>query len=90
MADGRSCYRTAESNKNIKTRKYLLKDNTYEALSVDEEIRKTSRANAGFERINQLFDLEREYAELNPEERYTQRQEHSKKVLDGFYAWLET
>ena len=24
------------------------------------------------------------------EERYTQRQEHSKKVLDDFYAWLET
>ena len=32
MADGRSCYRTAESNKNIKTRKYLLKDNTYAFL----------------------------------------------------------
>ena len=28
--------------------------------------------------------------QVNPEERYTQRQEHSKKVLDGFYAWLET
>ena len=31
-----------------------------------------------------------EYAELSPEERYTQRQERSKKVLDDFYAWLET
>ena len=27
---------------------------------------------------------------LSPEERYTQRQEHSRKVLDDFYAWLET
>ena len=62
----------------------------YEALPVDEEIRKTSIANEGFERINQLFDLEREYAKIDSEERYTQRQEHSKKVLDGFYAWLET
>lgn len=62
----------------------------YEALPLDEKIKKTSRANAGFERINQLFALEREYAALIPEERYTQRQEHSKKVLDDFYAWLET
>lgn len=38
---------------------------------------------------NQLFALESEYAALIPEERYTQRQEHSKKVLDDFYAWLE-
>lgn len=49
-----------------------------------------SRANAVFERINQLFALEREYALLISKERYTQRQEHSKKVLDDFYAWLET
>ena len=48
------------------------------------------RNNEGFEQINQLFDLEREYSSQSPEERYTQRQEHSKKVLDGFYAWLET
>lgn len=48
------------------------------------------RANAGFEKINRLFALEREYAALIPEERYTQRQEHSKKVLDDFYELLET
>ena len=59
----------------------------YEALPADEEIKKISRANEGFERINQLFDLEREYSALSPEERYTQRQEHSRKVLDNFYAW---
>ena len=34
--------------------------------------------------------LKGEYAEPSPEERYTQRQERSKKVLDDFYAWLET
>lgn len=66
--------------------------NPVERLSKDFRSMKaeTSRANAGFERINQLFALEREYAALIPEERYTQRQEHSKKVLDDFYAWLET
>ena len=62
----------------------------YEALPTDEEIKKISRANEGFERINQLFELERDYSSLSPEERYTQRQEHSRKVLDDFYAWLET
>ena len=66
------------------------KKKVFEALPLDEEIRKTSRANDGFERINRLFALEREYSSLSPEERYTQRQEHSKKVLDDFYAWLET
>lgn len=66
--------------------------NPVERLSKDFRSMKaeTSRANAGFERINQLFALEREYSALIPEERYTQRQEHSKKVLDDFYAWLET
>ena len=45
----------------------------YEALPADEEIRKTSRANEGFERINKIFALEREYASLSPEERHTKR-----------------
>ena len=61
-----------------------------EALPADEEIRKTSRAKEGFDRINKLFELEREYSALTPEERYKQRQERSKKHLDDLYAWLET
>lgn len=70
----------------------MFGENPVERLSKDFRSMKaeTSRANAGFERINQLFALERKYAALIPEERYTQRQEHSKKVVDGFYAWLET
>ena len=62
----------------------------YEALPTDEEIRKTSRANEGFERINKIFALEREYTSLSPEERHTKRQEHTRKVLDDFYLWLDT
>ena len=62
----------------------------YEALPADEEIRKTSRANEGFERINKIFALEREYVSLSPEERHTKRQEHTRKVLDDFYLWLDT
>lgn len=44
----------------------------YEALPLDEEIKKTSRANADFERINQLFALEREYAPLIPKKAQSQ------------------
>lgn len=62
----------------------------YEALPTDEEIRKASRANEGFERINKIFALEREYATLTSEEHYQKRQEQTKKVLDDFYLWLDT
>ena len=62
----------------------------FEALPEDEEIRKISRANEGFETINRIFALEKEYADLKPEERHRKRQEQIKPVLDGFYAWLET
>ena len=51
----------------------------YEALPTDEEIRKTSRANEGFERINKIFALEREYATLSPEERHTKRQAKARR-----------
>ena len=44
----------------------------YEALPLDEVIKKTSRANADFERINQLFALEREYAPLIPKKAQSQ------------------
>lgn len=62
----------------------------FEAVPEDETIRKTSKANMGLEKINQIFTLEREFAHLNAEERYKQRQEQTKPVLDDFYAWLET
>ena len=62
----------------------------FEAVPEDETIRKTSKANMGLEKINQIFTLEREFADLDAEERYKQRQEQTKPVLDDFYAWLET
>jgi hypothetical protein len=34
--------------------------------------------------------LEREFAELTPEERYIKRQELSKPLVDEFFAWLRT
>ena len=61
-----------------------------EAMPVDEEIKKTSKAKEGFEKINRIFELEREFKELSKEERYNQRQQQTKPVLDEFYAWIET
>ena len=39
---------------------------------------------------SRLFAIEQELAELPPEERYTQRQERSKPVMDALLAWAET
>jgi len=70
-----------------------------EALPTDEKLLPTSKAAIGVECCNRLFSLEREYDGLNekgehintpmtPEEKHKQRQERSKPVLDGFFAWL--
>lgn len=72
-----------------------------DALPRDPALLATSVAAQGVEWCNQLYALEREYdgkdergkpvrEPLSPEERYKQRQERSKPVLDGFFAWLQT
>lgn len=38
---------------------------------------------------SRLFSIEQELAELPPEERYTQRLERSKPVMDALLAWAE-
>ena len=49
-----------------------------------------STAAVGFDYCNQLFSIEKELKELNPEERKKQRQERSKPVLEAYWSWLET
>lgn len=61
-----------------------------EALPTDKELLASSKAAEGLEWCNKLFSLEREYEQLTPEEKQKQRQERSKAVLDGFFAWLNT
>lgn len=39
---------------------------------------------------SRLFSIEQELAGLPPEERYTQRLERSKPVMDAFFAWVST
>lgn len=38
---------------------------------------------------DQLFALERQFADLTPEERFCKRQERSKPLVDAFYAWAQ-
>lgn len=38
---------------------------------------------------DRLFELEREFSELPPEERYKKRLELSKPLMDEFFAWLK-
>ena len=60
-----------------------------EALkAVAPEDRVGSMAVEGLEYCNRLFHLEKEMAELSPQERYEQRLEKSKPLADAFYDWL--
>lgn len=61
-----------------------------EALPTDETLLSTSKAAEGVCWCNKLFTLEQEYDKLSPEEKHIQRQERTKPLLDGFFAWLET
>ena len=49
----------------------------------------SSPALKGLWYCNQLFDLEKELADCTPEERYKQRQERAKPILDAFLLWAK-
>jgi transposase len=60
-----------------------------EALkSLPEKDREGSNALLGKRHIDKLFMLEREFADMTPQERYKKRLEFSKPALEAFYAWL--
>lgn len=62
-----------------------------EALTcLKEAERKDSKAAIGLAYCNKLFNIEKDIENLSPEEKYIKRQELSKPVLDGFYAWLNS
>ncbi|WP_273125645.1 IS66 family transposase [Bacillus weihaiensis] len=46
-------------------------------------------ATEGLQFCNQLFAIERKLKELVPEERYKQRLEQSKPIIDSFLSWLK-
>ena len=55
--------------------------------SIPKEKRNDSDAARGIRYINKLFELERTYKNLTPEERYEKRLEESKPVADEFFSW---
>jgi transposase len=50
--------------------------------------RKGSDAGRGVAYINKLFELEREFAELTPDERYEKRLAQSKPICEAFFEWV--
>ncbi len=61
----------------------------FEAIlkNLPAERRESSGAQQGVAYINALFDLERAFAQLTPQQRYCQRLKKSKPVSDAFFAW---
>lgn len=62
-----------------------------EALKALPESAKTSqlKVEEGLVFCNQLFKIERELKDVSPKERYKERLERSRPVLDAFSAWLQ-
>ena len=62
-----------------------------EALkSLSEEDREGSNALRGKRYCDKLFELERGFGGLDPDERFKKRQEFSKPLLESFFAWLHS
>jgi hypothetical protein len=60
-----------------------------EALkSLSEKERANSQVIQGKRYCDRLFELERAFAELSPEDRCRKRQEFSKPLMEEFFAWL--
>ena len=61
-----------------------------DALSVlDEKARLDSEAAKGLAYCNALFDLERQWAGLEPDKRFKERTEKSKPLFDEFILWAQ-
>lgn len=48
------------------------------------------KAAAGLKHYNDLFNLGKEWVDLQPEERYIKRLEHAKSVLYAFWSWISS
>ena len=51
---------------------------------------KKSVAYQALDRIASLYALEEQWKDLSPEERYNRRQEHSKPLVEAYFAWIKT
>ena len=58
--------------------------------ALPERDRENSSALRGKRYCDRMFELEREFMPLTPEERFRKRLEQSKPVLDEFFVWAES
>jgi len=58
--------------------------------TIPKDKRKGTDVERGVAYINCLFDLERQFFELSPQERYEKRLKNSKPVADAFFTWTGT
>ena len=63
-------------------------DEALKILPVDQ--RAGTDAEKGLTYCNRLFELEREYSELSPEERYIKRLEHSLPIAEELLVWAKS
>jgi len=61
-----------------------------EAFQVKSEGDTSTTAETGIEYCNKIFDIETALAEKSAEERYKERLKLERKVLDAFWAWLDS
>ena len=59
-------------------------------LTSDKKMDTSSDGYVGVTYCNELFDIEREIADLSVDEKSKQRQEKSKPVLEAFFAWINS
>jgi len=57
--------------------------------SIPKDKRKGTDAERGVAFINRLFDLERDFKSLSPQERHKERLEKSKPITDAFFMWAD-
>lgn len=62
----------------------------FDALSSKKSINTKVPAEIGYDFCNQLFELEKEYADLEPDIRKERRLETEAPIWKAYWAWLET
>ena len=61
-----------------------------DALPKDLKSAEASLPSKGIAYCNKLFEWERKFKDLSPEERYIKRLEKEKPILEAFWSWVET
>ena len=61
-----------------------------DALPKDLKSEKTNLPSKGIAYCNKLFEWERKFKDLTPEEREIKRLENEKPLLEAFWSWVET